>query len=155
MAAMPDCVKLVVSLLLKAPDSGIRRDDSKRINRRSLLPAIVLFLVGTVASAGEVDVKAVSFSQAPDGSYRFEVTLQHADAGLDHYADRWEVLTPDGNIIATRTLYHPHVNEQPFTRGLSGVKLPEGVRQVVVRGHDSVHGYGGRERRVELPVATK
>lgn len=110
----------------------------------------VMCFVATASLAGEADVQAVTFHQSPDGSYRFDVTLQHADTGWDHYADRWEVLTPQGDVIATRTLYHPHVEEQPFTRSLSGVTLPPGVHQVVIRAHDSVHGYGGKERRVDL-----
>jgi len=110
----------------------------------------VICVVATVSLAGEADVRAVSFHQSPDGSYRFDVTLAHADTGWDHYADRWEVLTPQGDVIATRTLYHPHVDEQPFTRSLSGVTLPPGVNEVVIRAHDSVHGYGGKEQRVDL-----
>lgn len=115
----------------------------------------VFSLVSAIVSADEVDVEAVSFKAAADGSYRFDVTLKHADAGWDHYADRWEVLTPAGKIIATRTLYHPHIDEQPFTRSLSGVKIPGSIRQVVVRGHDSVHGYGGDEKRVDLSRVEK
>ncbi len=61
------------------------------------------------------------------------------------------MLDPHGNILATRTLYHPHVTEQPFTRNLTGVRIPESVRTVVVRAHDSVHGYGGAFMKVELP----
>jgi len=110
----------------------------------------VMCCVATVSLAGEADVQAVTFHQSPDGSYRFDVTLRHADTGWDHYADRWEVLTPQGDVIATRTLYHPHVDEQPFTRSLSGVTLPPGVDQVLIRAHDSVHGYGGKEHRVDL-----
>jgi len=44
---------------------------------------------------------------------------------------------------------------QPFTRSLSGVQIPDGIKQVVVRGHDSVHGYGGKEKRVNLAAADK
>ena len=120
------------------------------LNRATFFLSIVSGFMTTVAAAGEVDVAAVSFQQAADGSYRFDVTLRHADSGWDHYADRWEVLTTAGEIIATRTLYHPHVDEQPFTRSLSGVKIPNGVRQVVIRGHDSVHGYSGKQKRVDL-----
>ena len=116
---------------------------------KSALGGVTCF-VATVSLAGEADVQAVTFHRSPGGSYRFDVTLQHADTGWDHYADRWEVLTPQGDVIATRTLYHPHVDEQPFTRSLSGVTLPPGVNEVVIRAHDSVHGYGGKEQRVEL-----
>ena len=124
-------------------------------NHANFISAAVFCFTTTVASAGEVDVEAVSFKQATDGSYRFDVTLRHADAGWDHYADRWDVLTPEGEIIATRTLHHPHVDEQPFTRSLSSVKIPDGVSQVVVKGHDSVHGYGGEEKRVDLSADAK
>ena len=57
---------------------------------------------------------------------------------MDHYADKWEVLAPDGTVLGTRTLYHPHVDEQPFTRSLSGVSVAETIADVSVRGHDSV-----------------
>ena len=120
---------------------------SKRLNA---VPGIALWLVASLALAGEADVRDVQVHESGDGTYRFDVTLRHADTGWDHYADRWEVLTPGGDIIATRTLYHPHVDEQPFTRSLSGIAIPPGVRQVVVRAHDSVHGYGGEQQRVDL-----
>ena len=110
---------------------------------------LLLTAVGTV-SAGEVDVVKVDVQPDDSGAYRFDVTLKHADAGRDHYADRWEILTVEGEVLATRVLVHPHVNEQPFSRSLSGVVLPEGVSEVVIRGHDSVHGYGGKERIVKL-----
>lgn len=119
------------------------------------LPGVVLWLIASPALAGEADVRDVQVHESGDGTYRFDVTLRHADTGWDHYADRWEVLTPEGDIIATRTLYHPHVDEQPFTRSLSGIKMPPGVHHVVVRAHDSVHGYGGEQQRVDLPSPRK
>ncbi|MCR9254794.1 MAG: hypothetical protein NXI16_01720 [Alphaproteobacteria bacterium] len=102
------------------------------------------------ARAGEADVLAVKAMKTPDGLYVFTVTVRHADTGWDHYADKWEILTPEGVILAVRTLLHPHVAEQPFTRTLRGVTLPEGVDRVRVRAHDSVHGYGGAEVVVDL-----
>ena len=103
------------------------------------------------ASAGEADVVAVKLDRRAPGVWRFDVTVRHADAGWDHYADRWEVLAPDGAELARRVLLHPHDDEQPFTRGLRGVEVPEGLASVRVRAHDSVHGYGGAEMTV--PVA--
>ncbi len=81
---------------------------------------------------------------------RFEVTVRHADEGWEHYADRWEVLAPDGRVLATRVLLHPHVTEQPFTRALGGVAIPGDVERVRLRAHDRIHGFGGRE--LELPI---
>lgn len=116
------------------------------------LVLLSLLLLGMPLSgfAGEADVLKVVAEKKGDG-YRFRVTVAHADAGWDHYADRWEILGPDDELLATRVLHHPHVDEQPFTRSLSGVDLPEGLSRVRVRAHDSVHGYGGRMVEVELP----
>ncbi|MEM1377855.1 MAG: hypothetical protein AAGG69_10755, partial [Pseudomonadota bacterium] len=101
-------------------------------------------------SAGEVDVTGVQATQAADGTWRFEVTVKHADEGWDHYADRWDVVGPDGAVLGERVLFHPHVNEQPFTRSLVGVKIPDDVAEVTIRAHDSVHGLGGAEMKVAL-----
>ncbi len=129
------------------------------IDRRPLSPfvlnlaaaALTAFAAVSPAAAGEADVVAVDMHRDGAGTYRFDVTVRHADTGWDHYADAWEVLTPDGKtVLATRTLLHPHENEQPFTRSLSGVRIPEGVTEVVVRAHDKVHGYGGAAMRVKV-----
>ncbi|MEM7023552.1 MAG: hypothetical protein AAF637_13315 [Pseudomonadota bacterium] len=101
--------------------------------------------------AGEADVVAVEVSRAGDGTYRFDVTVRHDDTGWEHYADAWDVVAPDGSVLGTRTLLHPHENEQPFTRSLSGVAVPEGIAEVTVRAHDNVDGYGGVEMTVALP----
>lgn len=100
--------------------------------------------------AGEADVVGAEAFRTAEG-WRFEVTVRHADEGWEHYADQWQVLAPDGTVLATRTLYHPHVHEQPFTRGLSGVAISDDVSEVIIRARDSVHGHGGAEVRVKLP----
>ena len=101
--------------------------------------------------AGDVEiVEAVAYADA-GGTWMFDVTLKHGDTGWDHYADQWEVLAPDGSVLGTRTLYHPHVNEQPFRRSLSGVRVPEDLDHVMIRARDSVHGHGPELFRVELP----
>lgn len=104
----------------------------------------------TRAFAGEADVVDVKITGSGE-RFNFSVTLKHADEGWDHYADKWEVVGPDGTIYGTRVLAHPHVDEQPFTRSLSGVEIPAGIGKVTVRAGDSVHGFGGREMEVTLP----
>ena len=99
------------------------------------------------------DVRFVRARLQPDGTWTFEVTVQHEDTGWEHYADRWEVLASGDEVLATRVLAHPHVDEQPFTRSQSGIVIPEVTSQVRVRAHDGVHGYGGREVVVDLTVA--
>lgn len=71
----------------------------------------------------------------------FSVTLSHPDTGWDHYADGWEVLDAAGNSLGVRELAHPHENEQPFTRSLSGVKIPDGAEVVFVRARCNVDGW--------------
>jgi hypothetical protein len=115
-----------------------------------ILFALVLLLAALPARAGEATVLKVEARPEAGGAWRFSVTVAHADTGWDHYADRWEVLAPDGTVLGTRVLLHPHENEQPFTRSLGGVQVPDGVTRVTLRAHDSVHGLGGREVRVEL-----
>ena len=101
--------------------------------------------------AGEADVVGVVFAESAPGVYRFDVTVRHADSGWEHYADGWELRDGDGAVVANRVLLHPHVGEQPFTRSLAGVRLPDGLHRVIIRAHDNVHGYGGVEMTVDLP----
>jgi hypothetical protein len=112
---------------------------------------LAVILVPSEALAGEADVVDVEVTKQGDGRFRFDVTVRHADEGWDHYADRWEVRGPDGAALGVRELAHPHVNEQPFTRSLSGVEIPADVSEVSVRARDSVHSYGGAQMTVAVP----
>ena len=113
---------------------------------------LVIMVPVMLTHAGEADVVKVEVLKSGEGVYRFEVTLLHDDKGWDHYADKWEILSMDKTVLGVRKLLHPHVNEQPFTRGLSNVKIPNDIKQVLVRGHDSVHAYGGQVLTVKLPA---
>jgi hypothetical protein len=110
-----------------------------------------LLATAPAAQAETADVVAVEVTREPAGTYAFSVTIRSEETGWDKYADRWEVLGPDGTILGTRVLLHPHVDEQPFTRSLGGVEIPEGIDAVTVRAHDSVDGFGGAEMTVALP----
>ena len=125
----------------------------RAIRRRLVSTAIsaLILAAGEVAFAGEADVEEVTVRQAPDGRYSFSVTVRHGDEGWEHYANVWQVLAPDGTILGERVLLHPHETEQPFTRSLSGVAVPDGVGEVTVRAGDLVHGFGGKTVTVSLP----
>ena len=118
-----------------------------------LLSSIVLlgWLGAAAATAGPADVESVVVRAAADGTYTFIVSVRHTDEGWDHYADRWEILTADGRVLGERILYHPHVNEQPFTRQVRGITIPGEISSVVIRAHDSVHGFTGVSQTVVLP----
>ena len=112
---------------------------------------VCMLLATATVYAGEADVVEVKVRPAGDGSYNFDVTVRHEDEGWKHYADKWDVVSPDATVLGARTLHHPHVDEQPFTRSLSGVKIPSGIDAVTVRAHDSVHGYSGKTVKVAVP----
>ena len=123
---------------------------ARKLKISSTVVIATIIWVG-VALAGEADIIAVDAVRSADGTYGFQVTVRHSDAGWEHYADCWEVLAPDGTELGTRVLLHPHDDEQPFTRSLSGVRIPAGVTEVILRVRDSRHDYGGREFRLVLP----
>ncbi len=102
------------------------------------------------SGSGCADVVDATATRGSDGTWRFDVTVASADTGWDKYADAWEVRLPDGTVAGTRELAHPHVDEQPFTRSLSGVELPDGVDRVTIAARDSVEGFCGET----LEVAT-
>ena len=105
------------------------------------LTALITLFSTISAFANSPLVVAVNASKS-GSTWGFSVTLKHADEGWDHYADGWGVYLADGTELGYRVLAHPHVNEQPFTRSLSGVKIPQGTKSVIIRPHDKVHGLG-------------
>jgi hypothetical protein len=111
---------------------------------------LLFFPFAPAVDAGEANVVAAEVNQTQEQTYRFTVSVLHADTGWEHYADRWEVIGQNGDILDTRVLAHPHVNEQPFTRSLSGVNIPAGVHQVTIRAHDSIHEFGGTSMNINL-----
>lgn len=109
-----------------------------------------------MARQGNANVEFVKATQQSDGTWRFDVTVRHADTGWEDYADGWDVVLPDGTVLRinddafTRLLLHPHENEQPFTRSQSRLLIPEDVTTVTVRAHDLADGWGGQEVVVDL-----
>jgi len=110
-------------------------------------------VIGLIADAsvygGEVEI--VDVEVACSNSCTFSVTLKHGDEGWQHYANQWDVMTMDDQLLKSRVLYHPHVDEQPFTRSLSGVKIPAGTTEVKIRAKDLKHGYSSDEYTVRIP----
>jgi hypothetical protein len=99
----------------------------------------------------EANVVGVEFERSGD-AYRFSVTLYHDDDGEDGYANWWQVETLDGTRLGRRDLLHAH-STAPFTRSET-VSVPADTGDVVVRGHDQTHGYGGQAVVVDLETGT-
>ena len=121
---------------------------------RPLPGCLLALLVGAGSvQAGEVAILAAEFSRDAAGTWSARVTLEHGDTGWDHYADAWRVVAPDGTVLGTRTLHHPHETEQPFTRGLPGIAIPATTGVVWVEAHDKVHGWSSMRLEVDLSAA--
>ncbi|MEM7340884.1 MAG: hypothetical protein AAF467_19660 [Actinomycetota bacterium] len=96
------------------------------------------------------DVIGAEASQGADGTWAFSATLSSPYDTPERYADAWRVVGPDGTVFGTRELAHDHANEQPFTRSLNGVEIPDDVATVTIEGRDQVSGWGGATVDVEL-----
>ncbi len=119
--------------------------------RMYMVVILLSLFVPLMAHAGEADVVAVEVVKLEDGTFTFDVTVSHNDEGWKHYVNKWDVVGEGGTVFGTRTLYHPHVEEQPFARSLSGIKIPDGITKVTIRAHDSIHFYGGKVVTTVLP----
>tara|TARA_R110001583_G_scaffold22377_5_gene83968 strand:+ start:577 stop:999 length:423 start_codon:yes stop_codon:yes gene_type:complete len=102
------------------------------------------------ASLNFAQVQYVEAKQSSNDSWCFNTRVRHQDEGWDHYADVWQVHDINGNLLAERVLLHPHDNEQPFTRSLCGIYIPDNMRQVVVSAQCKQHGVGGHVVVVDL-----
>ena len=89
------------------------------------------------------DIEAVVVAVEVSGNtdpYHFEVGLTSPDTGCAQYADWWEVLSEEGELLYRRILLHSHVNEQPFKRSGGPVPIAPSA-EVLVRVHMNVGGY--------------
>ena len=114
---------------------------------------ILAFLAPAIAAfSAQADPASITDIRAtPSGdAWRFDVTVEHGDTGWEDYADGWEVRLADGTVLGTRVLYHPHVNEQPFTRS-HVIEVPAGVTEVEVFVRENVGGWGETAYPFKLP----
>lgn len=118
---------------------------------KHLLLSLALAASAALPALAEVPVIEGATARQSSGSWTFSVTLSHPDTGWDHYADGWRVLDMGGNELGLRVLAHPHEQEQPFTRSLSGVQIPEGTTQVQIQARCLVDGWGKETYRLTLP----
>lgn len=96
-------------------------------------------------------VEYVRLEEGNPGYWKITVTVRHNDQGWGHYADYWKVTDRDtGQLLGERILYHPHDNEQPFSRSASGIFIDKIVRYIEISARCNQHGFEGRRIIVDL-----
>jgi hypothetical protein len=124
-----------------------------RLPRRAVLSLAAALLVAPALAQEPKfpDVVGVKVQLRGGDAFDFDVTMTSPYDTAERYADAFRIVGPDGKELGVRVLLHDHKDEQPFTRELTGVRVPAGVRQVTVQGRDQRSGYGGKTMTVALP----
>jgi hypothetical protein len=112
--------------------------------------AALLSLLALPAAAHDATVEAVEL-RLSGATWTVSVTIRHAETGWDDYADGWRVEAPDGTILGNRELLHPHANEQPFTRSLSGVVIPADLQEIQIRTRTNTTGWSDETTAQTVP----
>lgn len=91
-----------------------------------------------------------------NGAVRLRVSIESADVGCSRFADWWEVLSLDGELLYRRVLTHSHTDANgttdvgapgnTFTRDGGPIAI-ETATAVIVRAHMSHGGYRGQVMR--------
>jgi hypothetical protein len=114
--------------------------------KRSLL---AIALATTPALADPPVVQNVTMKKSGD-AWSFDVTIKHTDTGWNDYVDAWRILDGSGKELGLRNLAHPHVDEQPLTRSLSGVRIPDDVTEIGIQARNNVNGWSPDVKRINL-----
>ncbi len=122
-----------------------------RLTLKNIVLTASIYSIASPLHAGMTEVIAVDAQKSKNEQYNFAVTLRHTDTGWEHFANKWDVIGADGVVYGTRILHHPHVEEQPFTRSLTGVSIPKDVKVIFIHSYDTIHGRSDQEYKVELP----
>lgn len=117
--------------------------------KRFGLVLLMSFLFAQIAAANQVEIVKVMLEPSAN-RWTFHVTLKHDDTGWDHYADDWRIVDEKGHVLGDRKLWHPHVDEQPFTRTLANVLIPKATEIVYIEAHDKTHGWSKQRVRIDM-----
>ena len=129
------------------------------VGRHTFMLALAFFTAGLTSAAAQPSdsaqkypsVVAVKVQPSGTDTFNFDVTISSPYDAAQRYADAFRVMGKDGKVFGERKLLHDHADEQPFTRDLYFVKIPQGIRVVVVQARDQQYGYGGKAVELALP----
>jgi len=117
--------------------------------KTKIISILLLVLMSFSVNANQVEIVKVEFQRSGD-HWRVNTTLKHHDTGWEHYADAWRVVDESGKKLGERILFHPHENEQPFTRSLNRLVIPKDITIVYLEAHDKKHGWSKQRVLVDL-----
>lgn len=158
-------MRLLVCAIVILMTAAACGDDAAPAEAPTTTPPAAANATTTTAAQPETEAQSTTTSPAADDgcadvidgsvtasgdAFTASATVRSDDTGEEKYADRWEVRTIDGEVLGERILTHPHVNEQPFTRSLNGLEIPDEIDDVVLVAHDSVLGFCGAELTVAV-----
>ncbi|MCB0352666.1 MAG: hypothetical protein KDD64_04050 [Bdellovibrionales bacterium] len=112
---------------------------AKRLKTHTHTPLVFIFLFSlpSLVSATPPEIVAARVTCLSEKECTASITLRHSDTGWEHYANRWDIFSPKGELLGTRILRHPHVEEQPFTRTLEKFKIPQVLQEVTIVAFDT------------------
>ncbi len=162
---------LLALVVLAAAVLGWRLAVRRLIMTRSwLIPVVAVAAIASGCSGSGADTTQSAPVEAPasreeqrfpdivdatmtstDSGWRFDVTVSSPYDSPERYADAWRIVGPDGTVYGVRELTHDHASEQPFTRSLDGISIPEGVASVTIEGRDRRFGWGGTTLVIAVP----
>jgi hypothetical protein len=150
-------VTIALGLLAGSALSSCGSGDESKVGTRFTSPPSVEVTSSSTTSPNTLSPTEQTFPDVVDASamldgdtWTFVVTISSPYDTPERYADAWRVLGPDGSELDVRELGHDHATEQPFTRSLTGVDIPDGVDTVTIEGRDRANGYGGTTLDVDL-----
>ncbi len=122
------CLPLVLYLMSCKEDNSTAENNNPDVGNQEFAAVV------SVSVSGE------------ENTYSFSVGIKSPDTGCNLYADWWEVISEEGELLYRRILAHSHVNEQPFVRSGGPVAITKN-QTVYVRAHMNTNGYGNKVYR--------
>ena len=109
----------------------------------------------TQINSNKDEAKIVSVTTSGiENNYTFNVGISSPDKGCNQYANWWEVISNDSDLIYRRILGHSHINEQPFTRSGGAVDIKED-QIVIIRVHMNTTGYSSKTFKGSIKTGFK
>lgn len=106
--------------------------------------------IGTATDTAESSTESTDEQRFPDvidarleptgDTWRLHATISSPYDAPDRYADAFRALTEEGTVLGVRELLHDHADEQPFTRTLEDLVIPDGIARITLEGRDLANG---------------